>query len=91
MPAKPREAAYDAFFERHGVDPRTSAMFEDIAKNLAVPKARGMTTTLVTARPDRPDFRQANDRERAHAADIDFVTDDLAAFLRRINDSLEAK
>jgi A/G-specific adenine glycosylase len=88
---KPAEAAYDLFLRRHGVDPARAAMFEDIAKNLSVPKARGMTTTLVTARADRPDFRQAHDRERAHAADIDFVIDDLAAFLRRINNRLEAK
>ena len=88
---KPAEAAYEKFLRRHDVDPKRAAMFEDIAKNLIVPKARGMTTTLVTARPDRPDFRQPHDRELSHAADIDFVTDDLAAFLRRINDSLGAK
>ena len=88
---KPADAAYETFLRRHAVDPKRAAMFEDIAKNLSVPKARGMTTTLVTARPDRPDFRQAHDRERAHSADIDFITDDLAAFLRRINDSLAAK
>ena len=80
-----------AFLGRHGVDPTHAAMFEDIAKNLVVPKARGMTTTLVTARPCRADYRQPQDRELARAADIDFVTDDLAAFLRRVNDSLEAK
>jgi A/G-specific adenine glycosylase len=85
---KPADAAYEAFIRRHGVDPKRTAMFEDIATNLAVPKARGMITTLVTARLDRSDFRQPHDCEFAQTADIDFVTDDLPAFLRRINDSL---
>ena len=87
---KPLDAAYDSFFLAHGVDPAHAAMFEDIAKNLIVPKARGMTTTLVVARPDQVDHRQAHDRVWAHTSDIDFVTDDLAAFLGEINDCLEA-
>ena len=87
---KPADAAYDAFFLRHGVEPAHAAMFEDIARNLAVPKARGMTTTLVTGKPGQDDFRQLYDREPGPSADIDFVTDDLAAFLARINDRLDA-
>ena len=31
----------------HGVDPQTSAMFEDLARNLVVPHQLGMTTVLV--------------------------------------------
>jgi putative hydrolase of the HAD superfamily len=87
---KPLDAAYDAFFLRHGVEPARAAMFEDIARNLTVPKARGMTTTLVTARADREDFRQPHDREPGSSAEIDFVIDDLAAFLARVNDCLDA-
>ena len=41
-----------------------AAMFEDIAKNLVVPKARGMTTVLVTAKPGQTDHRQDLDRDR---------------------------
>ena len=59
---KPAEAAYNAFFERFQVDPRAAAMFEDMAKNLAVPKAKGMTTTLVTTKPGQGDHREAHDR-----------------------------
>jgi putative hydrolase of the HAD superfamily len=81
---KPRDAAYEAFFRAHGVDPARAAMFEDIAKNLAVPRARGMTTVMVTGKPDRIDHRQLEDRELAPAC-VDFVTDDLAAFLARVN------
>jgi putative hydrolase of the HAD superfamily len=87
---KPADAAYDAFFLRHGVEPAQAAMFEDIAKNLSVPKARGMTTTLVTAKPGRGDLRQPHDREPGKSGDVDFVTDDLAAFLARVNDRLDA-
>ena len=36
---KPAAGAYDAFFSCCGVDPKTAAMFEDVVKNLAVPKA----------------------------------------------------
>ena len=50
LASKPAEAAYNAFFERFQVDPHAAAMFEDVAKNLAVPKAKGMTTTLVTTK-----------------------------------------
>lgn len=45
---KPAEAAYRAFCDRYDVDPRRAAMFEDMAKNLAVPRALGMRTVLVT-------------------------------------------
>jgi putative hydrolase of the HAD superfamily len=64
-------------------------MFEDIAKNLAVPKARGMTTTLVVGRPDQIDHRQPHDREWTLDGTIDFVTQDLAGFLAQVNDRLE--
>ncbi|HXT07478.1 MAG TPA: pyrimidine 5'-nucleotidase [Roseiarcus sp.] len=81
---KPREAAYDAFLAAHAVDPAEAAMFEDIAKNLATPRARGMTTVLVTGKPGHIDYRQPRDREAAPAF-VDFVTDDLAGFLARVN------
>jgi putative hydrolase of the HAD superfamily len=87
---KPADAAYDAFFLRHGVEPARAAMFEDIARNLAVPKSRGMTTILVTGKPSQDDFRQPHDRETGPSSDIDFITDDLAGFLARINDRLDA-
>ena len=51
---KPAEGAYDLFFERYGVDPKAAAMFEDVTRNLAVPKAKGMTTTLVTSQGRTP-------------------------------------
>ena len=87
LTAKPSEAAYDAFFKRYEVDPQGAAMFEDVAKNLVVPKARGMTTTLVTTKPGHADNREAHDHATldAAAAVADFVTDDLGEFLARLN------
>jgi putative hydrolase of the HAD superfamily len=83
---KPAEGAYDLFCERCGVDPREAAMFEDVARNLAVPKARGMTTTLVTTKAGRVDHREAHDQAISDADNVaDFVTDDLSEFLARLN------
>ena len=82
---KPAEAAYYAFFERHGVDPRTAAMFDDVARNLVVPKTRGMTTVLVVAKAGQADHRLTEDRDAALAPAADFVTDDLAQFIERVN------
>ena len=87
---KPADLAYDAFFRRHGVDPAGAAMFEDIAKNLIVPKARGMTTILVAPKTGQIDHRQAHDRGGFEAPCIDFVTDDLAGFLARVNAEIVA-
>jgi putative hydrolase of the HAD superfamily len=81
---KPLDAAYDSFFRAHGVEPARAAMFEDIAKNLAVPRARGTTTVMVTGKPGQIDHRQPEDRATAPAF-VDFLTDDLAGFLGAVN------
>jgi len=87
---KPAEAAYETFFARYQIDPRSAAMFEDVAKNLAVPRARGMTTVLVTPKAGQADHRQPHDRTNAQAAAglADVVTDDLCGFLATLNDQL---
>jgi putative hydrolase of the HAD superfamily len=86
---KPAEGAYDVFFQRCGVDPLAAAMFEDVTRNLAVPKAKGMTTTLVTTKAGRLDQREAHDQSISDAANVaDFVTDDLSEFLARLNTQL---
>lgn len=88
MVPKPAASAYRAFFDRYGVDPTRSAMFEDIAKNLVAPRALGMTTTLVVAKVDQVDFREAHDRIVEDALSIDFTTSDLSGFLAAINAEL---
>jgi putative hydrolase of the HAD superfamily len=81
---KPAPATYDRFFERHAVDPTRAAIFEDISKNLAVPHARGMTTTLVVPKEGHVDGREAWEKEVDDRSAVDFVTDDLCAFLQEI-------
>src|SRR6188768_3519761 len=50
---KPLAQTYDRFLARHGVDPARAAMFEDLARNLAVPHALGMATVLVVPQGTR--------------------------------------
>jgi putative hydrolase of the HAD superfamily len=44
---KPKPAAYRALIEAHGVEPRSSAFFEDSERNLKPAADLGMTTVLV--------------------------------------------
>ncbi len=79
---KPEAATYERFFDRHDVDPKRSVMFEDLARNLIVPHSRGMTTTLVVPKPGQMDHREAFEIvSEAAPPHIDFVTNDLEAFL----------
>ncbi len=55
--------------EAHGVEPTRAALFEDIARNLAVPHDLGMATVLVVpkiADPYREAFEQEAVREAAY-------------------------
>ena len=81
---KPSAQTYDRFLARHGVDPAKAAMFEDLARNLAVPHALGMTTVLVVPEGTREVFREDWELEGRDAAHVDHVTDDLTGFLRKI-------
>jgi putative hydrolase of the HAD superfamily len=81
---KPLAQTYDRFLARHGVDPRKAAMFEDLARNLAVPHALGMTTVLVVPEKTREVFREGWELEGREAAHVDHVTDDLVGFLEMV-------
>ena len=81
---KPLPQVYDRFLHKHGVDPRKAAMFEDLARNLSVPHALGMTTVLVVPGGAEPMFREHWEHEGRDAAHVDHVTDDLVSFLARI-------
>jgi len=83
---KPMAQTYDRFLARHGVDPRKAAMFEDLARNLAIPHALGMTTVLVVPEKTREVFREgweptissgSSERSRRRAEDRWFY-DELA-------------
>jgi putative hydrolase of the HAD superfamily len=81
---KPSPQTYDRFLSAHGVDAGKAAMFEDLARNLAVPHALGMTTVLVVPEHTREVFREGWELEGRDAPHVDHVTDDLAGFLQRI-------
>jgi putative hydrolase of the HAD superfamily len=59
-------------------------MFEDLARNLAVPHELGMTTVLVVPTGIREVLREDWELEGRDAPHVDHVTDDLAAFLQAI-------
>lgn len=85
---KPEEEAYRRFMNRFAVDPSHAAMFEDLQKNLMVPKRLGMTTTLVVPRGTREVFAEEDEERTADPDPVDFVTDDLGAFTAGIVKSL---
>ena len=81
---KPLPQVYERFLKRHDVDPRKSAMFEDLARNLAVPHALGMITVLVVPEGQREVFREAWELEGRDAPHIDYVTENIVDFIERI-------
>jgi len=81
---KPARQTYEKFAALHAVTGHKTVMFEDLARNLAVPKALGMTTVLVVPRNFEPTFSEIWERDPDSEDDVDFVTDDLAGFLTRI-------
>jgi putative hydrolase of the HAD superfamily len=81
---KPSRQTYERFLKAHDVDAGRAAMFEDLARNLAVPHALGMTTVLVVPEGTREVFREGWELEGRDAPHVDHVTDDLVGFLQRI-------
>ncbi len=81
---KPEMEPYRRFIRQTGIRAETSAMFEDIARNLEAPHALGMTTVLVVA-PENCDAaklnRETGGTDQPH---VHHVTDDLATFLTGI-------
>src|SRR4051812_3427890 len=82
---KPAAQTYERFVKAHGVEVTAAAMFEDLARNLAVPHALGMTTVLVVPEHSREVFREEWELEGRDAPHVDHVTDNLTAFLRAIS------
>jgi putative hydrolase of the HAD superfamily len=66
---------------RHGVDPRTAAMFEDMPMNLEAPHQLGMTTVLVhSSYIDHPVQLEMR-RWREPPVHVHHMTCDLCGFL----------
>ena len=81
---KPASETYDKFLGLHRIDTAHAAMFEDLARNLVVPKTLGMRTVLIVPNNLEDTFGDVWEHEGHEGEHIDFVTDDLAAFLRSI-------
>lgn len=81
---KPARGTYEKFVALHKVAGPNAVMFEDLARNLAVPKALGMKTVLIVPNNFEPTFAEIWERDPTNEDDVDFVTDDLAGFLETI-------
>ena len=81
---KPAAETYDKFTQLHKVAGPDAVMFEDLARNLEVPKRLGMTTVLIVPRNFEPTFSEIWERDPGQEDDVDYVTDDLAGFLRAV-------
>ena len=81
---KPHRAPYEAFVQRFGIDPDHAVFFEDMAENLEVPHAMGMTTVLVQSDAAWLDTEPGAKRSARPGEAPDHVhhaTTDLTAFL----------
>jgi len=87
---KPERETYDRFVKRFGLRPERAAMFEDLTRNLVVPKAVGMRTVLVVPGGTREVFHGEWEYEGRDDDHIDFVTDDLARFVGQVADAIGA-
>lgn len=81
---KPARETYDKFLGLHRVDSRHAVMFEDLARNLVVPKTLGMKTVLIVPRNFEPTFSEIWESDPEYTDQVDYVTDNLAAFLESI-------
>jgi putative hydrolase of the HAD superfamily len=78
---KPARQTYERFAELYAITGPNTVMFEDLARNLLVPKSLGMTTVLIVPKNFEPTFAEIWERDKEYDDAVDFVTDDLAGFL----------
>ena len=81
---KPAGATYDKFMALHRVDTNHAVMFEDLPRNLLVPKALGMKTVLLTPLNDHHEFADAWEKRSDDDKHIDYMTSNLTAFLNAL-------
>ncbi len=80
---KPASATYDKFASLHRITTNKAAMFEDLPRNLIVPRQLGMKTILILPSSDHHPLErwEIPDEEDDN---IDYLTKDLAGFLRAV-------
>ncbi len=86
---KPERETYERFVNRFDVLPQNAAMFEDLVRNLKVPKAIGMRTVLIVP-SDAAEVVHETWEIEGHEGDahVDFITEDLAGFVAAVADVL---
>jgi len=79
---KPDPSGYQVMIERHGIDPRSALMVEDMARNLPPAAALGMTTIWLRGGPH-------DELDAHHAPAIHHTIDDLTEFLAAVTSAAE--
>ena len=78
---KPEIKPYEQIIDLFDIDPNTSAMFDDIAKNLVPAKKVGFTPVWIDA-----GYENFSDDIQASKNYLDYQTRDLSLFLKDVND-----
>jgi len=81
---KPAQETYDSFVSLHEIAGSDAVMFEDLDRNLIVPKKLGMKTVLVVPRNLEATYSEIWEQDLGQQDDVDYVTDDLTRFLQTI-------
>ena len=81
---KPSKESYDLFVALHAIAGPNAVMFEDLARNLRIPKQIGMTTVLIVPKNFEPTFSEIWEQDPGQEDEVDYVTDDLTAFLKAV-------
>ncbi len=86
---KPAEEPYRTFLSTHDINPKRAAMFEDMPRNLDVPKKLGMRTILIAPARGSQISAESWEHDIASQATIDHQTDDLDGFLNTLIAALQ--
>jgi len=81
---KPKRETFERFVTKHGIEPKSAAMFEDLDRNLAPAYDLGMTTVLVRDANGHADPAVRSWGEAPDAPHVHYRTEDLARFLSTI-------
>lgn len=81
---KPIFATFERFVDKHKIDPKRAAMFEDMPRNLEPAHRLGMTTVLVRSADGHGDPAVRSWGDPDDADHVHYRTDDLARFLTTI-------
>tara|TARA_Y100001970_G_C14235157_1_gene861361 strand:- start:2669 stop:3346 length:678 start_codon:yes stop_codon:yes gene_type:complete len=77
---KPEIKPYQQIIKNFDLNPSTSAMFDDIAKNLVPAKKVGFTSIWIDA-----GYENFSDDIKSSSKYLDFETNDLCVFLEKVN------